>query len=286
MVKQYYYKVIRVSCKKTKNTARQYIFPTVIVATTPVIVSLFLGSHFDEDAVMQQWMISIVGLCLTAAFFAGVFFNNLVKAPVELESDMVDTYANDKLHLQALEEERIPKIIAKPITGKRANYESNKNTCWAELKITNTSPSVPLMNVTVQIVELVQVYERQNEEGESMGVYSTHEPYPNWSPSNVYWSERNTLTHQLTLDISPNESKCAMVAFHGDNKPALGVLNTPTYPIMLESKIVIEVTSPDSSRWREAYYIEYHSPSTDEFEFIAWDEWLTNHTLIMESRTG
>jgi len=86
------------------------------------------------------------------------------------------------------------------------------------IKITNTSSNVSLERASVQIVKLTQVVEEQN--GKVM--YRLHEPYPTWNPSNVCWSERNASLEQLGLAISPNESKCALVAFHGVNSPACG----------------------------------------------------------------
>ncbi len=181
-----------------------------------------------------------------------------------------------------LEEERIPKIIAVPITGNRARYEAVRYTAWAELKITNTSSSMPLNDVSVKIMELTQVLEKQD----GRGSYFLHEPYPSWNPSNVYWSERNAQPKQLTLAISPNESKCALIAFHGELSPDLGIFNTPTYPVMLESKIVIEVSSPNSETRRGVYYIEYHPPTRDEFEFVEWDSWRESHNVIEQSTLG
>ncbi len=166
-------------------------------------------------------------------------------------------------------------LEAHPITGKRASYESIPYTAWAELKVTNTNPDETLEDVKVQIVELSQVYEEQDKQGS----YFLHEPYPRWTPSNVYWSERNAPPNQFSLPIAPGESSYALIAVHLDSGPALGKFNTPTRAPMLESKIVIEVSSKNSGILRKAYYIEYRPPHSDEFEFMEWDLWCKSHNV-------
>jgi hypothetical protein len=58
------------------------------------------------------------------------------------------------------------------------------------------------------------------------------------------------------------------------------MFNTLTHPPMLESRIVIEVSSPSSNTWRGIYYIAYHPLKTDKFEFVEWDSWKANHKVI------
>lgn len=173
-------------------------------------------------------------------------------------------------------------ITVKPVTGKRARNEQNKKTAWAELKIINAS-EINLQEVSVQIVELVQVYEKQDGQGIGTGIYHLHEPYPSWNPSNVYWSERIYLPNQLNVNIPPNSTGYAMIAFHEEHAPALGSFNIPTHPQMLESKIKVEISSPNFAIWKGSYYIEYHPVARDEFEFVEWDLWCKSHNVIDES---
>lgn len=213
------------------------------------------------------------GLCIIIFGMFCVWLVTTVSAPVKQRNEA-------RKRVIRLEEERIPHIELQPTTGKKASYEQGNKTAWAELKVTNTSSSVPLEDVSVQIVELVQIYEKQNEQGVGTGIYHLHEIYPNWNPSNVFWSERNTLANQLSILIPPGDTKYAMIAFHLESGPDLGLFNTPTNRHILESKIVIEVSSPNSAIRRGAYYIEYHPPSKDEFEFVEWDSWCENHKVI------
>jgi len=57
---------------------------------------------------------------------------------------------------------------------------------WAELDIRNTSSSLPLNDVEVRIVNLLDLIEKQDELGKYI-LFSLHK----WNPIQVYWSERN-----------------------------------------------------------------------------------------------
>jgi hypothetical protein len=86
-------------------------------------------------------------------------------------------------------------------------------------------------------------------------------------------------TKSLSTSIPSGATRCAEVAFHGEHSPALGTFNTPSYPVMLESRIAVEVSSRNSNIWRGLYYIEYHPSARDEFEFIEWDLWRKSHNV-------
>jgi hypothetical protein len=183
----------------------------------------------------------------------------------------------------ALEKEKEPSIKVQPLSCKRASYERSNNTAWAALEVKNTSSGVDLENVSVQILKLMQVFEIQDKQGIGTGRYNLHEPYPRWVPANVYWAESSAPAKQFEISISRGATKLALIASHWEYGPALGFFNTPTYPPMLESRIVIEISSPSMSTWQGAYYIEYRPPHIDEFEFIEWDLWCESHHVI-ESR--
>lgn len=206
--------------------------------------------------------------------FAVIYLAMLIKAPTKQRNEA-------RRRVGELSEKRKPHFEVHPITGKRAKYESVQYSAWAELKVRNTGNDVTLEDVKVQIVELSQVFEEQGEKGSCF----LHEPYPRWSPSNVYWSERNAKPNQLSLSISPNASSYALIAFHWDHGIALGSFNTQTRAPMLESKIVIEVSSKNSGIQRKAYYIEYHPPSRDEFEFVEWDLWCKSHNVNISEKS-
>ena len=240
------------------------------------------------DKVTEEIQVFISFILVPAGAFAILLFLiNAIKAPFlkakenrgeynvkvsSLEAELNST----KERLLILEEERIPKIVAEPITCKPASYERVSKTAWAELKIKNTSSDVPLEDVNVQIAELIGVFEKQDERG----VYFLHDSYPDWNPSNIYWSESNAPANQLSITIPPGATRYALIAFHPDLGPALGIFNTLTYPPMLESKIAIEVSSPNTLTWRGEFYIEYHPPGRDEFEFVEWDSWCGSHNVI------
>jgi len=208
--------------------------------------------------------------------FAIIYLAKLIKAPIKQRNEV-------RSRLSALEKEKEPCIEVHPVPGRRPDYERHDKTAWAALQITNTSTGVNLENVTVQIAELMYVYERPDEQGKGTGIYSLHELYPRWSPANVYWSERNALPNQLKMPIPRGAAETAIIAFHREKGPALGILNTPQYPHMQESRIVIAISSPSMNTWRGVYYIEYVPPRQDKFEFIEWDLWCKSHNVIEQS---
>lgn len=246
-----------------EDTKKSFYFKLV----EGVLMSVFgyLGSLLAAEGTSKLLLAGYVtgGVVVGAVGGFGIFYMvMIIRAAVKQRDEA-------RRRVFELSEEKKDNIEANPITGKRAEYENVQYTAWAELQVKNTSNDVTLEDVRVQIVELSQVLEDQDEKGS----YFLHEPHPRWSPSNAYWSERNSPPNQLGLPISPNDSSCALIAVHFDHGPALGKFNTPTKPTMLESKIVIEVSSKNSRIWRKAYYIEYHPPLRDEFEFEEWDLW-------------
>ncbi len=233
-----------------------------ILATIAVIVIKFIGvtGQMNEE---WRWILAVIVAAII--FYVPMFFWNLIKAPGRMEVDVqtqnkrynaeINAKLNDvQQRNQILEEERIPRFSVVPITGVRGLYERTVYTAWAKLEIKNTSPAIPLEDVSVQIVELTEVYENEDVKGVRLGVYHFYEPYPSWNPSLVYWSEGNALANQLSISIPPGATRYWLIAFHRENDGGLGTFKTPNYQYTPQSKIVIEVSSPNSPTWRGIAY--------------------------------
>lgn len=225
----------------------------------------------NVDPWMSAWYGFLCGLGGLLILFASVYVVEFLWAPYKQRDEA-------RKEVAELKGERLSCFEVRSLTGKSTRYEKSDYSAWAELEIKNSNPNVSLENVNVQIVELVHVFEKQDERGS----YFLHEPFPGWNPSSVYWSERNASTRQFSMQIPPVATRYAMVAFHTQYGGGLGVLNTPNYPPMLESKMVIEVSSPNSRTYRGEYYIQYHPPSMDEFEFLEWDLWCKSHNVTKQ----
>ncbi|MDO8715794.1 MAG: hypothetical protein Q7J73_03180 [Dehalococcoidales bacterium] len=169
-------------------------------------------------------------------------------------------------------------IEVTPITGEKSDYEGHELSAWADLEIKNTGPQSSDMRV--KIAEVMLVYEEKDKEGRGIGIYHLAEPTPKWSPANVYWSGITGEPNQLVRTVQPGETQSAPIAFHHKNGSGIGVFNTRTHRSLLESRIAIEISGTGSNTWRGFYYIEYHPPRTDQFEFVEWDLWCKNHKVI------
>ncbi|MFC1875327.1 hypothetical protein ACFLY3_04190 [Chloroflexota bacterium] len=134
------------------------------------------------------------GLAVVVVFLA-VFLWNLITAPPKMEKDLSDELNNISERLVNLENEKIPHIIATPITVETNDFRNREQDAYAELKIQNTSPITTLDNVRVQIVEQLGVYDRQDNKGE----YFVHSGYEVWRSANVYWSEEQSEPKQISI---------------------------------------------------------------------------------------
>jgi len=241
----------------------------------------------------EQWKESMANLVWAVPLSIWVAFCFLIvpyrlatkyrKQGIETKERLESQVQEMKQRLQTLEEKSIPCIEVHPLPCKRRDYERDNKTAWAALQVTNTSSGVDLENVSVQILELMQVYERQDEQGKGTGIYSLHGSYPRWSPANVYWSETNAPAKQFEISIPRGATRLAVIAFHLESGPALAILNTPQYPHMLEYRMVIAISSRNMNTWQGAYYIEYVPPRQDKFEFVEWDLWCAKHNVIERS---
>ncbi len=243
-----------------------------------VMVALggFLGTVYTPEGSGRF----ISAICPTAVVILGaiigiiiIFIINLILAPYRQRNEA-------RKKVVKLEEERIPHIIASPFTTQPQGSWDTNTFPSAELSVKNISRSTALDEVSVQISECFSVFEKQDEPG----IYYLHGYLlDGWHPANVYWSERTDLPNQLSVSISPEETKSALIAFRKKLNPALGIFNTPTYPVFVDGvKITIEVSSTNSAMWKGEYYLKYRPPRTNKFDFIKWDEWESTHNVIKQ----
>ncbi|MDO8473728.1 MAG: hypothetical protein Q7T05_07930, partial [Dehalococcoidia bacterium] len=183
---------------------------------------------------------------------------------------------------KALEEERVPRFAVEPIVGQGSVYEKTELTAWADLAIKNTSTCVTLLDVSVKIVQSLLVCQGTDEVPK--GTYRLFKYDPEWSPYGVYWSGRTDIPRQFGRPIHPGEAEFATIAFHHQDSGALAVFNTLAQTTMFESKITIEVSSPNSNTWKGDFYIAYQPKGMgDKFEFVDWESWCNNHAAIEQS---
>jgi len=261
-----------------------------LVPRIPAVKSVFSGG-----GLMQEWIIALVGIALAIAFGIGVFTKNLILAPSATErerqkshdgevQDLKRDLSQKDERLKVLEEERVPKFAVEPFVGECSNYEKTELTAWADLKIENTSTSVPLSEVSVKIVELLLVCGGPNTGEGAKGTYRLYEPLTKWPPASAYWSGRTGAPGQFSRPINPREAQYATIAFHRKNGSGLGEVNVLSHPPLLESKITIEVSSPNSNTWKGDFYIAYQPKGMgDKFEFVDWESWCKNHAVIEQS---
>lgn len=201
--------------------------------------------------------------------FGAIFLFNLARAPYKQRNDARE-------RVETLEKERIPYLELKPVSGNPHNEYENAPTAWAELQVRNTSHIKPLTNVRVQITRCVYALEKQ----EQRGSYFLHDNR-GWLPTNVYWSERNTQPNTLHTTINPGDTGIALIAHHPKGSVSLGIFNTRARSTFVGGQLIkVFVSSTESAPIIGEYYIEYHPPARDEYEFLEWDEWLTTHKLI------
>lgn len=172
-------------------------------------------------------------------------------------------------------------ISALPIFGRRQFDFEHEHLMWAELRVKNISTTMTLNDVEVQIIDCLYVMPSQS----ARGSYVIVDSYPNWNPTGVYWSKRNTSPSQFKLSLSPDATKTVLIAFQDNSNGGVAVFNAPTHPwITGGAKIGVEITSPNSPIWRGSFYIECHpnylSGPQATFEFVEWDKWEAEHNII------
>lgn len=259
-----------------------------ILLILAIVVIKFIGVTGQMN---EEWRWAVAVLVASTTFYIPMFVWNLFKAPghMEKEADKVHKQEFELLYLKTieqkgriakLEEERIPKFAIHHTSGKSIMGDRNELSSWAELKIRNTSTIVDIADVKVKIVALMRVYEEQDEKGVGTGTYRLIKPYHEWEISSVIWSGRTDNPGEIRRTIHPNETECTTIAYNLKNRNDVAVFNVRNFPSVWESRITIEVSGTGSNTWQGVYYIEYHPPIKDEFEFVEWTEWLKTHELI------
>lgn len=294
MEKGFWNRAIRQANKETLHFIGFDSIKRLIISIILVVIAIWVVKYIGGSEQMNEefnWLLAV----FTAAvvIYVPMFTWNLLRAPSRMEKDAKEardkeiekiesTLKEKESRVGQLEREQIPKFKIRPIEGKPQNYEQNELTSWAELEITNDS-SAPLAIVKVQILECARVFEKMDDDGYPTGEYWLDDSSKDWNPSNVYWSGRTGEPKKFDRVIAPHEPQYAPVAFHHKMGGGLGVFNILTHAPMMESRIVVAISSPNSNTWKGAFYIGYHPSSIDKFEFTEWDEWETTHTVIKKS---
>lgn len=151
-----------------------------------------------------------------------------------------------------LEEEQVPRVSLTPRAG-RASHGSHPHLMWAELDVTNLSPTLSLPDVEVRITDLKS--ETQLEYGDRVG-------YPEWNALQVTWSPTNAVPDQFRLTIPPGETRSALIAYSDDSNGPPAVFASPHAGARLlrsgPNRMEVSVSSPNAARCRGVFYIECH----------------------------
>ena len=211
------------------------------------------------------------GVALFAFAFICVWLGATVRAPIKQRNE-----ARDRVGV--LEDERIPCITAKPRAGRRQYGSEHEYLLWAELLVTNTSPSQSLSNVEVRLTRCQDVIFKQDSQGE----YWLRPDYPAaWNPTSVYWSERDASAHEIHVSLGPGGSKSALVSAQNNPNSSTLIFNSITSPQRDKpAKVDIEITSLESAPLKRSFYIEctpnwFGGPEAT-MVFIDWDDWASN----------
>jgi len=256
--------------------------------------SLWRRSWQDAKAVWTSWpfivldagICGVVGGVFTWYWGVGLFFFAMFCVWIVATASAPIKQRNEaRLQARKLEQERVPHISVEPYGGRRTWEWEHEHLMWAELHVTNTSPSLVLNDVAVRIVGCLDIAE------ETPGNYVLFEVH-RWNPTSVYWSIREASSDQLKLPIPPNTKRAALVAFSDDSNGPPAVFNAPTHdrPLLFGgARIEIEVSSPDSAPWKGLFYIQCHPNYVSDiplgrtlatFEFVTWKTWTANHNVI------
>lgn len=258
----------------------------------PINEGMWKRGWSDAVSIWKSWpfiiLDAVVCVVLTAIFgwywgLALIVFALLCAWLFAMANAPIKQRNEARAKVNGLEKEKEACIEVNPLSCKPAAYERGTKTAWAALKVKNTSSGVDLENVSVQILELMQVIEKQDTQGIGMGIYDMYERYPRWTPANVYWDESNAMAKQFEIPIPRGATRVALIAFHLKDGPALGFLNTQTYPHMMEYRIVIAISSSSMNTWQGVYYIEYIPPGGDKFEFVEWNSWCEGRNVVEHS---
>lgn len=159
--------------------------------------------------------------------------------------------------VDALEEERIPRFAAMPRSGRRYHDIEHQHLMWAELDVTNLSPTLHLRDVEIRIRDLVDELE-WDENGERVRNLP-----PIWNPIQSIWSLASaSRPNQNKMAIPPGETRTALIAYSDDSNGPPAAFSAPDgvrrHLMSGPHRIYLSVSSPDSARLDCDFYIECH----------------------------
>ena len=225
-----------------------------------------------EDWVRTVYQV-LVPLGGVLAGLLGVLLVALFSAPYRQRNE-----ARERVGV--LEKERIPCIAVKPRAGRRQYGSEHEYLLWAELLVTNTSPSQSLSNVEVRLVRCQDVIFKEDSQGD----YWLRPDYPAaWNPTSVYWSQRDASAHEIHVSLGPGGSKSALVAAQNNPNSSTLIFNSITSPQRVEpAKVDIEITSLESPPLKRSFYIEctpnWFSGPKAMMVFVDWDDWASSQS--------
>ena len=270
---------------------------------------MFASRAIREAGANQLLWTITVGIAtpfVVLVIFGAVVAWNVLMAPSRMEQDATNANAAEVSLLataqfealervQALERERIPGFHIVPNGGNRQmDWDITDHLMWAELRVTNTSPTVALRGVQVQVTDLSYVAQKLGAGAKDEFVL-LNEP-EDWHTLNVLWTMLETSSPQVKIDIPPGTTQTALVAFSDNPNGPPASLNAPNSPRSVHlsegAKIRLEVSSTNSALWGGDFFIHchpryvtavvpYHTMAT--IEFMTWEEWMANHKLTTSS---
>ncbi|GEM_PF-4855014 len=186
--------------------------------------------------------------------------------------------------VEKLEEEQKPKVSVALHDGYREFPGQHEHLLWAELRVSNLSPTVALRDVEVSIIDMKEVMEKQD----NPLTFSVM-PLILWdfSPFNLLWSASGGQP-SAQRTINPGASQTVLVAYSDDSNGPPGTINSSGVkrPLPVETKLTIRITSRDSASWLGEFYIRCHGKyvrsyqdalqghaTNPRFEFTEWKAW-------------
>lgn len=241
----------------------------------------------SEVAVAWQVIIAVSGLFLVFFITLISATGHLIMAPSRLEREAKEkadkqlSSANDKLavaleKINGLNKDRIPKLNTVARTGLRKLGEG-PHLMWAELEVYNTSPILLLGDVRVRVVDSEHIAPglEKGSPFENLGHI-----LDDWSPITLRWAQ----SEYVTANIPGGASRTVLVAFSNNTNGPPAVFNDLDHTsCLLELKITVEVSSPDTAALHQSFFIachgnEFGGPSS-HFKFEDWDEWASSRTI-------
>lgn len=270
------------------HTIRFWAAEVIAMPISGAAAAIIAPSNWSDA--LSNWFGVGIALLVASLLVVMILIGSLILAPYRIKRDIAQRRKEEvdllKSKLHILEEERITRIACKPSSGRRDWDWQHERLMWAELQVTNTSPTLTLCDVEVRISSCVYV---QITVQDDSGDYVLIDLY-DWNPVTVCWSERDANRDQLKTNISPSATKSALIAFSDDSNGSTAIINAIVHqrPIIIGgARIGIEVSSPDSALWKGDFYIECHpnylGGARATFEFVDWELWAASRNVIDRS---